>query len=252
VPRGASRLEKVPAAFVVALALLLAPASLILFGFFLWRGSLQYLDLRLGTGAALAWDGLLSAAFFVQHSGMVRRSFRRRLAGVVPAAYHGALYALASGAVLLALLVLWQRAPLLVSLEGAPQAAVRSLFLLAMAAFLWAVQSLGSFDPFGLRPALGRLRESEPPTAPLVIGGPYRWVRHPIYSSLIVAIWACPLVTMDRLVFNVLWTAWMVAGAWLEDRDLAAEFGESYRRYQDRVPMLLPRRRPLSSGSGSP
>ena len=54
-------------------------------------------------------------------------------------------------------------------------------------------------------------------------------------------IWASPDVTADRLLFNVLWSIWMVVATRLEERDLAADFGEAYREYQRSVPMLVPR-----------
>ena len=80
---------------------------------------------------------------------------------------------------------------------------------------------------------------------PLTVRGPYRWVRHPLYAFILLLIWACPDLAADRLLFNVLWTSWVVVGTVLEERDLAAEFGEDYLRYQRRVPMLVPwKRRP--------
>ena len=48
--------------------------------------------------------------------------------------------------------------------------------------------------------------------------------------------------TPDRLLFNVLWSAWVFVGTMLEERDLVRTFGEPYREYQRRVPMLLPLR----------
>ena len=45
---------------------------------------------------------------------------------------------------------------------------------------------------------------------------------------------------MDRLLFNFLWTVWIVIGSYLEEIDLIAEFGDAYRDYQKRVPMLVP------------
>ena len=56
----------------------------------------------------------------------------------------------------------------------------------------------------------------------------------------LVIIWCSPDVTADRLLFNVLFTAWIVLGTLLEERDLAAEFGETYSDYQRKVPMLIP------------
>ena len=39
-----------------------------------------------------------------------------------------------------------------------------------------------------------------------------------------------------------MWPAWIVVGAILEERDLVDAFGEDHRKYQEKVPMLLPRR----------
>ncbi len=75
-----------------------------------------------------------------------------------------------------------------------------------------------------------------------VVKGPYRWVRHPLYLFMILMIWACPDLTADRLLFNGLWTVWIVIGSILEERDLMLEFGDVYREYQQRVPMFIPRR----------
>jgi hypothetical protein len=57
----------------------------------------------------LYWDGLLSLAFFLQHSGMVRQPFRARISGVIPPRYHRALYSIVSGIVLASVVMLWQR-----------------------------------------------------------------------------------------------------------------------------------------------
>jgi len=62
-------------------------------------------------------------------------------------------------------------------------------------------------------------------------------------------IWGSPDVTGDRLLFNVLWSIWMVIATQLEERDLSAEFGDGYRRYQRRVPMLVPHSLRRSSSS---
>ena len=53
-------------------------------------------------------------------------------------------------------------------------------------------------------------------------------------------IWSYPHLTADRALFNVLWTLWIFTGSVLEERDLVAEFGDRYRDYQNKVPMLIP------------
>lgn len=53
-------------------------------------------------------------------------------------------------------------------------------------------------------------------------------------------IWAHPDVTVDRLIFAILWTMWVVLGTILEERDLANEIGDEYLDYKSKVPMLIP------------
>ena len=83
---------------------------------------------------------------------------------------------------------------------------------------------------------------------PFEVRGPYRWVRHPLYSGILVLLWTNPDITTDRFLFNVLWSAWIVGATFLEERDLLREFGAQYRAYQKYVPMLLPFRRPWTAG----
>ena len=235
------RPSRIVAYSILVLAYILGCASLGWFGLFLWAGPRHLVDLKPTTTPALAFDALLCLAFFLQHSGMIRKSFRARLRAALPVYYHSTVYAGASGSVLLLLPVLWQPARLGVfTLDGPWRWLARGVFLTAMAGMVWAFGSLRTFDPIGGEPLLAHLRGAPVPALPLTIRGPYRWVRHPIYALFLLMVWACPEVTADRLLFNVLWSIWMVVGTMLEERDLAAEFGEGYREYQCRVPMLVP------------
>jgi protein-S-isoprenylcysteine O-methyltransferase Ste14 len=235
------RVSKILAYSLLVLAYVLGCASLGWFGLFLWTGPRPIRNLNLGTALALAFDTLLAIAFFWQHSGMIRQSFRARLAAVLPDYYYSAVYAIASGVVLLLLPAFWQPSRLgVLSLDGPLRWLLHSVFLTALAGMVWGFGSLRHFDPLGAGPLLAHLRGAPAPAMPLTIRGPYRWVRHPIYAFFLLMIWASPDVTADRLLFNVLWTIWMVVGTGLEERDLAAEFGDGYREYQRRVPMLVP------------
>jgi protein-S-isoprenylcysteine O-methyltransferase Ste14 len=235
----------------LVLSAVLGGVSLLAFGLVLALGPFELFPLGLSVPAALAWDSGLCLVFFVQHSGMIRRSFRERLARVLPGPYHGAVYSIAAGIALLLLVGLWQRTPVLLAAEGLPRWGLRGVFVLAGFAFLWGVRSLGSFDTFGLEPIRAHLRGTRPRTLPLAIRGPYLWVRHPLYSLFLVFLWTSPDLTADRLLFNVLFTGWIVLGTVLEERDLVGELGDSYRAYQNRVPMLVPWKRPGPSLKGA-
>jgi protein-S-isoprenylcysteine O-methyltransferase Ste14 len=223
---------------------LLGAGSLLLFLLFLFAGSLDVVNLGMGEMPALCLDVGLSLVFFVQHSLMVRRSFRRWLTRFVRTQYHGVVYTVSSGIVLLIVVVLWQEsARTVVTVQGFFRWLLRAVFLLSVAGFYWGIRSLGRFDPFGIEPVLQYSRVGKRPRpARLAVRGPYRWVRHPLYLSCLLLIWSCPDVTVDRLVFNVLWTAWVIVGTVFEERDLVEDFGEEYRRYQRQVPMLVPLR----------
>ena len=204
-------------------------------------GSFQLVHFGFSDPVVLLWDAILSMAFFLQHSGMVRKAFRARMAVLIPPRYQGAIYSIASGVVLVLVVALWQRSEIrLLRLEGLPLWIARGCSLLAILIFAWSIHALGSFDAFGLRPIKAHIRDQSDQPFLFVVRGPYRWVRHPLYLCVLVLIWASPELTADRLLFNVLWTAWIVVGTILEETDLQADFGDVYRDYQRKVPMLIP------------
>jgi protein-S-isoprenylcysteine O-methyltransferase Ste14 len=236
---------------ILVLSVLLGGSALLAFGLILALGPFELVPLGLGVSAALVWDAGLCLVFFAQHSGMIRRPFRQRLGRVLRPHLHPAVYSIASGGALLPLIVLWQRTPALLTLEGPLRWGQRAAFVLAGFCFLWAIRALGSFDTFGIEPIRARMHGAEPPLMPLAIRGPYRFVRHPLYSLFLVLLWTCPDVTSDRLLFNTLFTGWIVLGSILEERDLVRQYGDPYRAYQQEVPMLVPWRRP-TPGSRAP
>ncbi len=236
-------LNRFAAYATVALAGISGGGSLLLFAIFLFSGPPIMIDIGPGRGRALCLDAGLSLAFFIQHSGMVRRPFRNLLARFVPVEFAGAFYSIASGLVLSAVVVFWQEdSPLFMAPPGALRWAFHALYVLSSLGFLWAGLSLKSFDPFGVSPILRNLRGAEPERMPFTVRGPYRMIRHPLYLFSILMIWSCPDQTTDRLLFNVTWTCWIIVGAHFEERDLINEFGDAYRQYQRTVPMLFPRR----------
>jgi protein-S-isoprenylcysteine O-methyltransferase Ste14 len=73
--------------------------------------------------------------------------------------------------------------------------------------------------------------------------GPYAFVRHPIYSGLIIALVAT--AAAEGRLTALIGAALIILGVWLkartEERFLLTELGpESYDAYRRRVPMLIP------------
>lgn len=244
-----SRSTKLLDGAVLALSVVLGVGSIVLLAA---MDSMHVVRMEWPDAGVLLWDAALSFAFFLQHSGMVRRPVRARLARIVPARYDGAVYSIASGIVLALVVIFWQRSQTqLFVLRGFLLFVARAFSALAVGLFVWSALALKGFDPLGLGPIRAHLRGRTPRPARFVVKGPYRWIRHPLYTCVIVLIWSSPELTPDRLLFDVLWTAWICLGTVWEEKDLVAEFGDSYRNYQRRVPMLVPWRRPAPEMAGS-
>jgi methanethiol S-methyltransferase len=220
--------------------------SLLLFFYFLLFGTPFPIGIAHSDPARLALDALLCFAFFVQHSGMIRRGAKQRLAKRIPSTYHPTLYSIASGVALFTLVLAWQpTADFLFRLQGPARWLSAAIVLLAVAGFAWGVLSLRGFDTFGTLSLNATLRGTSAPSSDFVARGPYRYVRHPLYLFILLLIWSTPRFSTDQILFNVLWTAWVLVGTRLEERDLLIDFGQTYRQYQASVPMLIPSPRAL-------
>jgi protein-S-isoprenylcysteine O-methyltransferase Ste14 len=75
----------------------------------------------------------------------------------------------------------------------------------------------------------------------LVTSGPYRFVRHPIYSGLLTAMLGTALVNnlLGLIVVAVLAAYFYYCGT-VEERNLAATFPQAYPQYKDKTKMLIP------------
>jgi protein-S-isoprenylcysteine O-methyltransferase Ste14 len=75
----------------------------------------------------------------------------------------------------------------------------------------------------------------------LVTSGPYRFVRHPIYTGLLTAMLGTALVNnlLGLIVVAVLVAYFYYSGI-VEERNLAATFPKAYPEYRSRTKMLIP------------
>lgn len=107
--------------------------------------------------------------------------------------------------------------------------------ILAIAALLIAFKQTDALEFIGLR-QLGQSQGS----AKLTTNGLYHYVRHPLYTSGLLFIWLIPNMTVNLLVLNLALTAYIVIGAYFEERKLWRVFGADYRDYSAITPMFIP------------
>lgn len=79
-------------------------------------------------------------------------------------------------------------------------------------------------------------------TGELVTTGIYRYIRHPMYSSLLLLAWGACLksVTTYTLVLSVAATLALVATAKTEEAENLLRFGDEYRAYMGRTRRFVP------------
>jgi protein-S-isoprenylcysteine O-methyltransferase Ste14 len=232
--------------------LALGLGSQILFIIFLFIGPFKIIDFSFSFNQALLFDAGLSLLFFLQHSIIVRKSVKKRLSNLIDDDLYSAFYSNTSAAALIIMVFFWQTVPYTIeSAGGINYWVLRVLFFISIAGFYWGLKSLDSFDPFGVS-KIKRIiykKEYKNKIMPMTVKGAYRWMRHPLYFFMLIMIWSYPELTADRLLFNTLWTVWIIIGTIMEERDLVSSFGEQYRKYQKKVPMIIPYKIPGSTDS---
>ena len=117
--------------------------------------------------------------------------------------------------------------PAYVRLLGIPVSA------LGVALFAWMFQHLG----------LNVTSTSMPRTsAVLVTSGPYRWIRHPMYSAALILALGTSLLTANLIVMvsGVAMFLLLMARSRIEESRLVEKFGDAYREYQRRTGRFFP------------
>ena len=196
---------------------------------------------------AIAVDMALMAIFALQHSVMARRRFKAMWTRLVPEPIERSTYVLAASLALALLCWQWRPLPDVVwRVENANLAAALSaLSFIGWAIVLSSSFLIDHFELFGVSQVLSNL-SGAPPAAPR-FRTPlyYNFVRHPIYLGFLIAFWSAPVMTCGHLLFASVTTAYVFVGIVLEEGDLIDLFGDDYRRYRQRVAMIVPWRKSI-------
>lgn len=115
-----------------------------------------------------------------------------------------------------------------------------AMLLAAAALFLGGMRHYDGLQFFGLR----QIRGADSCAAlsddcRLTTDGALSLVRHPWYAGGLLVLWARDIDTAT-LAVNLVLSAYLVIGAWLEERKLAIQFGTAYHEYRQRVSAFFP------------
>jgi protein-S-isoprenylcysteine O-methyltransferase Ste14 len=173
--------------------------------------------------------------FAVQHSGMARQAYKDFIVRWIDVSIERSVYVLMSGIVLTLLTLFWQPLP------GEPlwhgPLWIVAISLLGVLGIVVCAKWFDHNTFFGLTQAWTGNADT---TGPLVIAGPYRYVRHPLMLGLLIALWGQPMMPPELAMLNAGMTIYVLVAIRWEERDLVRVFGMEYEEYRMNVPALIP------------
>jgi protein-S-isoprenylcysteine O-methyltransferase Ste14 len=173
-------------------------------------------------------DAVLFSVFALHHSLFARESVKRWLSRAVPEPMLRSVYVWLASLLLIGVCLAWQ--PIggeVVRHTGVPAALHVAAQLAGVLIIALAVRIIDPLELAGIRRHSG--------SDSLQIAGPYRWVRHPVYSGWLLLTFGPVHMTGDRLLFAGISTLYLLIAMPFEERSLRASLGAAYDDYARRV-----------------
>ena len=110
----------------------------------------------------------------------------------------------------------------------------------ALAGMVICFSQIGTANFLGLTALHAPKENQSEQSEHLVTNKLYHWMRHPIYTCILVFLLCTPMMSWNKLAFLIGMAVYMIIGASLEEKKMLKEFGEAYTDYRKNTPMFLP------------
>lgn len=189
----------------------------------------------------LFYFGLALVVYFALHSWWASDSFKAKLTPRwIPAKYYRLCYNGMAMGLLVFLGYLANAVETVLIFENRLLTVMSIIPMLAGVFFL--VKALQQYNLLEFSGVEQLQASNSKPTPVLQTNGLNAIVRHPLYFATLILIWGffCFRPTLLVLLGTSITSIYIYLGTKLEEQKLVNVFGESYRQYQQTVPMLLP------------
>ena len=200
---------------------------------------------------AVTFNVALFSVFALHHSLFARERIRAAIARLVSPQLERSVYVWAASLMLIAVCMLWRPIPGAAwRIEGPAAWLFPAAQLVGVWLTLRSATVIDVWDLAGVRqvqggpaasakasaaregPPLRDERRGRPSGRPeFKTEGPYGWVRHPIYLGWFLLVFPVATMTMTRLVFAVVSSAYILVAIPLEERSIRRASGGSYDHY---------------------